>query len=314
MGRLITWIKNNKLAAFMMLVVFYLLWKNLAGITPLSQLKSSSLQYTGMGSVSNPAYDGASAEMMMAPDIGIMPPITRESPPTTGDERLVVTETNLSLLVGNVRDTSDKITGFTKDQGGYMVSSFITQPEEAPYATIIVRIPSEKLSQTLDYIRSLAIKVSSEYVSGTDVTDEYVDLEASLKTLQTTKTRFEEIMARAVEIDDILRVQREIINLQSQIDALKGRQQYLEGTAKLSRVTINMSTDEIALPYTPSETFRPAVIAKLAWRSLVTNLRGIAKAVIWLAVYSVIWAPALGLIIYLKRRISKSHRGKEGMS
>ena len=232
----------------------------------------------------------------------ILPPSSREAPPTTDvEDRLVVRETNLSLLVEEVRQTSDKIISFVETQGGYMVSSTISQPEEAPFATIVVRVPSDTLRETMDYFRSLAIKVSSEHITGRDVTDEYVDIESRLATLEKTKARFEEIMDRATKIDDILRIQREVISLQSQIDSLKGRQQYLEQTARLARVTIHMSTDEIALPYTPSETFRPNVIIKLAWRSLVRNLRKISTATIWIGVYSVIWIPVLGSIVFIKR-------------
>ena len=153
-----------------------------------------------------------------------------------------------------------------------MVSSSLTQPEEAPYAVVVVRIPSNNFRSILDNFRQMAIKVTSENITGRDVTDEYVDIEARLTTLEKTKARFEEIMDQAVKIDDILRVQREIISLQSQIDNLKGRQQMLEQTAALSRITIYLSTDEIALPYTPSDTFRPTVIIKQAIRSLILNL------------------------------------------
>ena len=214
-------------------------------------------------------------------------------------------------MVKDIRQTTNEILNYVEKQDGYMVSTTLTQPEEAPFATIVVRIPTEKLRESLDFFRQRAIKVSSEFISGWDVTDEYVDLEAQLATLQETKSRFEEIMDQAFKIDDILQVQREIINLQTQIDSLKGRQQYLEGTAKFSKVTLNLSTDELSLPYAPSDTFRPKVIFKLAVRSLVLNLRKIASAAIWLVVYSVVWLPVLLVVIIFKRWNDKKHLKQE---
>ncbi|KPJ70501.1 hypothetical protein AMJ51_01675 [Microgenomates bacterium DG_75] len=120
----------------------------------------------------------------------------------------------------------------------------MTSPEEAPFATVIVRVPADNFRATLDFFRSLAVKVTSERILGTDVTDEYVDIEARLATLEKTKVKFEEIMEKATEVQDILNVQREIIRLQDQIDALKGRQKYLEQTAKLAKITAYLSTDE----------------------------------------------------------------------
>jgi hypothetical protein len=312
MRKIIDWIKTNKLTAILLLVVVYFVYRNFFGISLLGSISQKAAPSYYGGASPDIAYEMAAPRGISAPGLGsIVPPIpSSEAPPTETADRLVVRETNLSLLVDDVRVSSDEIINYTEEQGGYMVSSTLTQPEEAPYGTIVVRVPSDKLRETMDYFRSLSIKVSSEYITGRDVTDEYEDIGARLATLEKTKAKFEEIMDRAVKIDDILRIQRELISLQSQIDRLKGRQLYLEQTAKLARVTIHLSTDEIALPYTPSETFRPKIIAKLAWRSLVKNLRKIATSIIWVAVYAVIWAPVLVLILVVKRWWARRSSGQ----
>ena len=117
-----------------------------------------------------------------------------------------------------------------------------------------------------------------------------------------TKAKFEQIMDQATQIQDILQVQREIISLQDQIDSLKGRQNYLEKTAAMAKITIYLSTDEYALPYAPPTSFRPNVIFKEAVRSMVGTIRGLAKDLIWIGVYSAIWLPILLVVIFLRRR------------
>ena len=109
-------------------------------------------------------------------------------------------------------------------------------------------------------------------------------------------------MDQTDDIDYLLQIQRELINLQNQIDSLKGRQKYLEQTAKLAKVTLHLSTDEWSLPYAPAKSFRPSVIFKQAVRSLVTSLRGLAEKLIWIAVYAVIWGPVLALFLWLRKR------------
>jgi len=213
--------------------------------------------------------------------------------------RLVVQESNLSLLVKNVVDVRNRILEFTKSKGGYMVSSSVSNPQDAPTSTVIVRIPSAKLQEALDYFHSLSIKVVSENLYGTDVTDQYVDIETRIAQLERTKTRLESLLDQASQITEITNLTQQVLNYQNQIDNLKGQQQSLEKNAELSKLTIYLSTDEIALPYAPSETFRPGF--KLAVRSLVRSLRGLATMAIWLLVYSVIWLPALVLVIIIKR-------------
>ena len=208
-------------------------------------------------------------------------------------------------MVKNVRESSDKAIDWAKSVGGYMVSSSLSQPEEAPYAYVVLRIPAKDLKPAIEYFRSLAIKVSSENLLGTDVTDEYTDIGARLETLNKTKAKFEEILSKAVAVNDILTVQRELISLQDQIDSLKGRQQYLEKTAELAKISLYLSTDEFSLPYAPSQPFRPEAIFKQAVRSLVGTLRGGAKLLIWVGVYSPIWLLILGVIWFFKRRKKK---------
>ena len=305
MRRAIEWIKRNKLTTFLLVIITFLIFRSTPVIPYQLRQKTVSpdMGYTGTGIT----LEGAPAASRVIRNPSMYPPVQEFTPTDTAD-RLVVQETNLSILVNDVRKSVDAALNYVKEQGGYMVSSSITQPEEAPFATLILRVPSDKLRESMEYFRSLAIKVSSEYVQGEDVTDEYQDIDSRLKTLEQTKTRFEEILSQAVKIDDILRVQQEIISLQSQIDSLKGRQLYLEQTAKLARVTMYLSTDEIALPYARSECFGPNVIVKLAYRSLVRNVRKVATAAIWAGVYAVVWVPVLGIVLYLKRRMKKSSK------
>lgn len=302
MRRMIDWVKKNKLITLIIVVLLYLIIKEYLpgyffGITPLQ--KTYQAPMGELGAIEDIGYAPA-----VGGEIGIPPIPSREYAPTETGERLVVEESTMSLVVTSVREISDKIIDQAKSVGGYMVSASLTNPEEAPFATVVVRIPAENFRAALDYFRSLAVKVTSERILGIDVTDEYVDIEARLATLEKTKAKFEEILERATAIQDILDVQRQLIYIQDQIDSLKGRQKYLEQTAKLSKITVYLSTDEFALPYAPTEAFRPRVIFKLAVRSLVRALRGIAKALIWIGVYAVIWIP-VGMIAYFVRRRMK---------
>ena len=232
------------------------------------------------------------------------PSFSEEAPPsaTTDGERMVVKNSNLSLLVKDVKNIGDKIIDHTKSIGGYMVSASYNRPNESPFATITVRVPSEKLDESLNFFRSLAIKVTSENLVGKDVTDQYVDIEARIATHQKTKIKFEQILEKATQVSEILQVQRELISIQSQIDALEGQKKSLEQNANLSKVTLYLSTDELALPYTPDKAFRPQVVFKQAVRSLLGSLRSLANGLIWVGVYSVIWVPVLVVLCVIKKR------------
>ena len=148
-----------------------------------------------------------------------------------------------------------------------MVNKNLNQPEGAATGSIIIRIPEEKREATLIEIRKAGVKVISENVSGYDVTDQYVDIGERIAQLERTKAKIEEIMSKATRVADLIDIQNQLNYIQQQIDSYRGQQKYLEQTAKLTRITVWLATDELALPYTPDESWRPEVIFKNAVRS-----------------------------------------------
>ena len=135
------WIKKNKLTVFLFLVIAYLLWRQ-NRVYPLS-----GFQYN------LPAVGGG--EIALKTNREILP--VPEPPPTETKERLVIQESSLSLVVRDVRGVGEKIIQKANEVGGFMISSSLSRPEEAPYANIVVRVPADKLKEVLEYFRGLSL-------------------------------------------------------------------------------------------------------------------------------------------------------------
>lgn len=222
--------------------------------------------------------------------------------PSESADRLVIQDTGLSLQVKDVVKTIDEIETKTKEYGGFLINSRLSKPEGAASGNISVRVPEDKRKEAMAAYKNMAVKVVSESVNGTDVTDQYTDLQARLDVLLKTKMKFEDILDRATAVKDLLDVQQQLISLQSQIDNVKGQQKYYEQSAKLSKITIYLSTDELALPYAPTNEWRPVVVFKEAVRSFVGAIRNIGNLIIWSVVYSPIIVPIFFVIRYIKRK------------
>ena len=210
------------------------------------------------------------------------------NPTVPSSDRKIVTDTNLSLLVTSVRETQSSLTTSAESLGGFMVNSSLSAPLEATSGNLTVRIPTPKLNEYLSLVRSAAVRVVSENIMGRDVTDQYLDIEARLETLTKTKAIYENLLDQAKDLNEILRVQQTIISHQDQIDRLVGQKNYLANTAATASVTLYLSTDELALPYSPAEPYRPAVVFKTAARHLNLTLRKLLSLGIWAGVYSVV--------------------------
>lgn len=298
LSNLISQLKSHKLISLLILVIAFLLWRQ---YRPL--VVNNLIAQRGLGKSAAEAGIAFDSSPLNSPKSlnSPMPP-TFEVPPSDSTDRLVIQETTLSLVVKDVSPSLSQIQSKTESLGGFLVNSHLSKPEESANGTITIRVPTVKLSEALTAFRSIGLRVVDEQINGRDVTDQYVDLDSRLETLQKTKTKFEEILNKAEKIQDILQVQREIISLQSQIDNLKGQQQYLKKSADLSKITVYLSTDEFSLPYAPKESWRPGVIFKLAVRALVANVRQIASGIIWIFVFAPLWLPILTIIWIINRK------------
>lgn len=302
MKQVIEWIRTHKLTVVLLVVIGYLvLQRNYFGIQTFGFTERSGLPVSG-GGIAMPAPLGMKSAGMAVSDS--VPDFSAPAP-TEAKDRLVIRDTTLSLQVKSVQKTIGDIEQVAANLGGFLVDSNLTVPEGATSGTISIRVPEAKRGDALSQIKQLAVKTVSESVSGHDVTDEFVDLEARLEVLAKTKVKFEAILEQASRVPDLLEVERELTNLQSQIDSLHGQQKYLEQSAKLTKITAYLSTDELALPYAPDQPWRPSVIFKQAVRSLVGSLRSLGTLLIWLLVYTPVWLTVAVIVWWWKRRRGK---------
>ena len=274
------WVKNNLLSA-----------KSYRSTTSSVGIPQMTGDYGAIDSLSmaSPSFSGLSS-------------LKKNAPPSESSDRIIIQDTGLSLQVKDVPKTIGEVEEITRNLGGFLINSQLSRPEGAASGNISVRIPEEKRKEAMTAFKNMAVKVVSESVSGRDVTDQYVDLEARLDVLYKTKIKYEEILQKAEKVTDLMSVQQQLTSLQAQIDNLKGQQKYFEQSAKLSKITIYLSTDELALPYAPTNEWRPTVVFKEAVRSMVGTIRSLGSLIIWGAVYALIIVPVYLIIRYIKRK------------
>lgn len=292
---IMNWIRKNWHFVVIGLLIYFLLR---------GSSSNNFLTYDSQG----PSFKGLSNGSMVS-DLSVGFPsrssdsISPEYAPSDSSQRLVSRNSSLSLLVKDVPTAIREIQSQAQSLGGFLVNSSLSRPDSNASGDISIRVPSEKLDEAIDQIKSLGLKTVYESVVGRDLTDQYEDIQTRLELLESIKTKYQSILSSATRVQDILEVQREIINTQSQIDSLKGQQLYLEKSASLSLISVSLSTDELSLPYTPDQTWRPQVIFKQSVRSLISSFRTIGNFAIKAFVFTPIWLPLLlGVIIYKRRK------------
>ena len=165
-------------------------------------------------------------------------------------ERMIVRIGNIALVVDDVRRSVTEITALVESFEGYVVSSNSWREGERIIGTITIRVVAERFADVMRALRALAVDVNSESTSSKDVTEEYIDLSATLKNLEATEEQLLRLMEKAEKIEDILNVQRELSKTRGEIERTKGRLQYLERTSGTSLIEVHLEQASLDVNFT----------------------------------------------------------------
>ena len=211
-------------------------------------------------------------------------------------ERMIVRTANLSMVVKDANATVEQIRTILGEVDGYVVNLQLWRDQNQLRGTITVRVPAKTLDDTLRRFKGLAVKVERETGTSQDVSEEYSDLGAQLRNLEATEKELQELLTTVREktgkAEDIMAVYRELTQIRGQIEGIKGRMVYLERTAAMSAVTIELIPDVLAEPITVGG-WRPSETVARALKALMQTAKWLVDAAIWIILYI---APVLLLI------------------
>jgi hypothetical protein len=163
-------------------------------------------------------------------------------------DRKIIRDADLTIEVNSTNEAQQKVTSIAESHGGFVVASESKQRENVDPAKrtvdvkLVVRVPSIQFNSALDQIQQLATHTPHRNVTGQDVTEEFIDLQARIKTQKALELQFLEIMKQANKVVDALEVQRQIADVRTEIEKLEGRKRFLENRSTLSTITVNIQT------------------------------------------------------------------------
>lgn len=219
-------------------------------------------------------------------------------PVSPAANRMVIKNAEIDLLVEDVDGALARVTQLTADLGGYVISSQTTERGGQRYASLQMAVPAVQFEATLNQLRALGVKVLHESASGQDVSAEYVDLQSRLTNLEATAARVREFLNEAQTVEESLRVNQQLSELEGQIEQVKGQMKYYEGRAAFS--TIALSLTPKAGPVADEDpVWNPGRTVADATEVLVGLLQAVADLAIWLGVvfgpFALVGLLALGI-------------------
>ncbi|MFC1723730.1 DUF4349 domain-containing protein [Nanoarchaeota archaeon] len=247
----------------------------------------------------------ARSEKMMAPTIGMpnpMPPYPEETEPDLTYERKIIKNARLSVEVDDfeaaqikVMNLGSKYSGFVSDSNSW------TDHNGKRRGHITFRIPSIHFDAALIEAGAVGVVLSQD-VSGNDVTENYYDTAARLNNSQREESRLLNILDKAEDVDDILRIERELSRVRGDIERSQGRLRYLDNHVSLSSITV-----ELREPTPAVEDYGIWKAFKDALNLFLGTIRFLIRALGFLLPLAVLGAIAATIIIW---RVRKGKRRK----
>ena len=188
------------------------------------------------------------------------------------DGRIIIRTADLKVTVDDVTMSMDDISNIATSAGGWVVSS--NQPRNYS-GTISVRVPADRFDDVLEQFSDLAVKVKSYSTRSEDFTEEFTDVSARAQTLEDTLGTLRLLYVRAFSVEDAITIQKEITNIQSDLESLEARLTFLSQSSAFSFISVTLESVPVQMTIDAGEDIAAAMGHPVTFRATFTPPEGI---------------------------------------
>jgi len=231
---------NNKIIALFVVCIAMVAVAGCVGFPTTGFNPSSASQDISTGSrpsESKMAYAGEATSLPISTP-------SQSGSGTSGIDTKIIKTAYLTIEVNDVPGSIESLKNLAAQKGGYLSSTNIQKNYNNRLSgSVIVRVPAAEFENILIGVKAIGT-VKSVSTQGQDVTEEYVDLQAQKISYQNQLAQYNEIMKKAVKVDDVITVQQQIDRVQTELNRLEGRLKYFDSRIDFSTITVNLQEPE----------------------------------------------------------------------
>ncbi len=224
-------------------------------------------------------------------------------------DRKVIYNVTLDLVVKDVQASYEKIAGIAETSGGLIADSSFRQEKDQRRALITIRVPSARHQEVLAQLRGMAVKVESETSKGSDVTEEFSDLDARRRNLEAAEQQLLVLQGQARNLTEVFQVQDRLNGVRAEIEKIKGRLNLLGRLSDLATIQAQLRPDT-APPAVKQPSTGPGAALRAGWDTSLDLLGGVAIAAAAVAGFSWWLAPLALAAAWFARRELRARGGR----
>lgn len=167
---------------------------------------------------------------------------------TTTISEKVIKNADLRFQTDDVTATATRIQQAVRKHGALVQNDSEGKSGDALTRTMTIRIPGKKFEGFITAVSKGVSYFDRKDISSSDVTDQYIDLEARVKAKKVLEARYLDLISKAKKVSEILEIEKELSTIREEIEAKEGQLRYLNNRVDLSTVTIEFYKETAAAP------------------------------------------------------------------
>lgn len=156
-------------------------------------------------------------------------------------ERKLIKNGSIKFQTNDVEEANRFVQSAVKKYGGYVSRETNDNSEGKKGYDLTTRVPAKNYDSLVTYILNNAnIKnLDEKSTEIEDVTTDYIDVETQLKIKKGSEQKLMDLLKQAKNLRDVLAVQKQLTDLQSEIESMEGRLKYLSDQISYSTLSVS---------------------------------------------------------------------------
>ena len=230
--------------------------------------------------------------------------------------RKVIKTGRIDLQTKTFDDTVQNIMNHVNEIGGFIQNCPIEgnnlySEYNRRYANLCVRIPNKEFDKFMNESSQFG-NVTSKSIEGEDVTDQYMDTEIRLETLEIQAERLKELLKQAGDLEKLFKIEQELADVTYRIESLKGTLKKYDSLMDYSTIEINVEEAEVYVQPAKKVTFLDKIKKTFmdSVDGLINVLQGIVLVVVAMIPFLIIIAPVALVVAWIIIRTNRKKKEK----
>jgi DNA-binding FrmR family transcriptional regulator len=164
-----------------------------------------------------------------------------EGEPTSNIDlnRMLIRSGDLKFRTNDIEKTKEIVKQLIAKNGGILASENNTNFDYRKEYNLQIKVPQAKFEELFNALSKVESKLETSNITSDDVTDEFVDISARIKTKKSLEIRYQQILNSAKNVKEMMEVERELNNVRAEIESIQSRINSISKQVTYSVINLN---------------------------------------------------------------------------